>query len=73
MRRLAFEHGLDGPFVRVGTVGMGRIFWRDAAGREYGLQVVRYPEVVRDPRELLLLPEARTRRALPRSRDRRPD
>jgi hypothetical protein len=71
MARLAEQHDLAGPFVRVGESG-ARIFWRDDAGREYGLLVPRLERLLYDPTQLLVIPEARTRRALPRSGDRRP-
>lgn len=71
MARLAEEHRLDGPFVRVGE-SAGRIFWRDEQGAEYGLVVVRLRELLRDPRRLEVVPEPRTRAALPRARDLRP-
>jgi hypothetical protein len=71
MARLAEQHDLAGPFVRVGESG-ARIFWRDDAGREYGLLVPRLERVLHDPGQLLVIPEARTRRALPRSGDLRP-
>jgi hypothetical protein len=71
MGRLAEQNGLDGPFVRVGE-GAGRIFWRDARGAEYGLVVVKLRELLRDPARLQVVPEPRTRRALPRERDLRP-
>lgn len=72
MARLAEENGLDGPLLQVGDA-KARIFWRDAEGREYGIQVADPSAVLHRRRKLLLLPEARTRAALPRSRDRRPD
>lgn len=71
MGRLAEDNRLDGPFVRVGE-SAGRIFWRDDKGVEYGLVVVRLRELLRDPRRLEVLPEPRTRAALPRERDLRP-
>jgi hypothetical protein len=71
MGRLAEQNDLDGPYVRVGE-GAGRIFWRDAQGAEYGLVVGKLRELLRDPRTLVVLPEPRTRRALPRERDLRP-
>jgi hypothetical protein len=71
MGRLAEQHGLDGPFVRVGE-SAGRIFWRDAQGAEYGLVVVKLRELLRDPARLQVIPEPRTRRALPRGNDLRP-
>ena len=45
---------------------VGRIFWRDARGREWGFLVAGLAELARDPTQLLLLPEANTRGALPR-------
>src|SRR5690606_24658305 len=72
MARLAEQHGLEGPFVRVGEQA-GRIFWRDARGAEYGLMIVRLRELLRDPRQLAVFPEPRTRAALPPERDLRPD
>ncbi|MEB2343853.1 MAG: hypothetical protein OZ948_03835 [Deltaproteobacteria bacterium] len=69
--RLAEQHGLDGPYLRVGEAA-GRIFWRDPKGGEYGLVVVRLRELLRDPRRLTVLPEPRARSALPRANDLRP-
>ena len=71
MGRLAEEHDLDGPYVRVGETA-GRIFWRDAQGAEYGLVVARLRELLREPARLEVIPEPRTRRALPRENDLRP-
>lgn len=71
MARLAEAHRLEGPFVRVGE-SAARIFWRDAKGVEYGLMVVRLRQLLRDPTRLEVLPEPRTRAALPRARDLRP-
>jgi len=65
MARLAVANGLDGPYLRSGDVS-GRIFWRDAAGREWGFHVAELGALARDPTRLLLLPEAATRAALPR-------
>jgi hypothetical protein len=62
---LAAARALDGPYLRAGDVS-GRIFWRDAAGREWGFLLPDLAGVSRDPRRLLLLPEAATRGALPR-------
>ena len=72
MARLAEQHGLEGPYVRVGEEA-GRIFWRDPRGAEYGLMIARLRELLRDPRQLKVFPEPRTRAALPRERDLRPD
>ncbi len=66
--RLARLDTAEGPFVRVGDA-LARIYWRDARAREYGVQVVRLDELMREPGGLVLLPEARTRRALPRAND----
>ena len=65
LARLAAERRLDGPFLRA-TDASGRIFWRDARGREWGFLVVSLAELAADPGKLLLLPEANTRYALPR-------
>jgi hypothetical protein len=65
LAKLAAEHGLAGPYLRAGDVS-GRIFWRDAAGREWGFLIPDLARVARDPGRLLLLPEAATRSALPR-------
>ena len=62
---LAAAHGLDGPRLRASDTG-GRIFWRDAAGREWGFLVPNLARLSRDPSTLLLVPEAATRAALPR-------
>jgi hypothetical protein len=64
LAKLAAAHGLDGPYLRAGDVS-GRIFWRDAAGREWGFFVPDLAALSRDPGRLLLLPEAATRNALP--------
>ncbi|NNL85757.1 MAG: hypothetical protein HKP27_08900 [Myxococcales bacterium] len=71
MDGLADEAGLTGPFSRVGDAA-ARIFWRDAKGLEYGFQIPELPQLLRDPTRLLVLPEARARAALPRSRDQKP-
>jgi len=71
MGRLAEQHRLDGPYVRVGE-SAGRVYWRDEQGAEYGLVVVRLRELLRDPRGVEVIPEPRTRRALPRENDLRP-
>ena len=65
LARLAAQQPLDGPFLRTGEAA-GRIFWRDAGGREWGFLVVGIAELARDPSQLLLVPEANTRNALPR-------
>jgi hypothetical protein len=67
MGRLAEQHGLDGPFVRVGE-GAGRIFWRDASGAEYGIVVPKVRETLRDPSKLRVIAEPRARRSLPTER-----
>jgi hypothetical protein len=72
MARLAEGAGLDGPFARVGE-SAARVFWRDPRGQEYGLVVPRLEEVMRDPARLVVIPEPRTRRALPRGEDLRPE
>lgn len=71
MAELGRKNALDGPFVRVGDRA-ARVFWRDARGLEYGLQVLNLEDVLRRPGRLLVVPEPRTRNALPRSRDLRP-
>ncbi|MEN8182418.1 MAG: hypothetical protein ABFS46_07765 [Myxococcota bacterium] len=68
LARLAAEGEVGGPFIRVGDAS-ARIFWTDARGRDYGLQIRQLKELLREPAELVILPEARTRRALPRSND----
>ncbi len=65
LRRLATQNQLDGPYLRAGDA-VGRIFWRDARGREWGFLVAGLDELAGDPSQLLLLPEASTRNALPR-------
>jgi hypothetical protein len=65
LAKLAAEQGVGGPYLRAGDLS-GRIFWRDAAGREWGFLVADLAHIARDPRRLLLLPEAATRSALPR-------
>lgn len=62
---LARAHRLDGPYLRAGDA-VGRIFWRDERGREWGFLVAGLAQLARDPTQLLLLPEASTRGALPR-------
>jgi hypothetical protein len=68
MARVAERESLAGPFARVGDA-VARVFWRDARGVEYGLQVGDVQAVLRDPGGVVVLPESRTRRVLPRSRD----
>jgi hypothetical protein len=68
MARLAEGSDVEGPFVRVGDT-VARIFWRDSKAREYGVQIVLLEELLRHPEGLVILPEARTRRALPSSQD----
>jgi hypothetical protein len=68
MARLAAESEAQGPFVRVGDE-IARIYWLDAKARDYGLQIGHLEELLRHPDELVILPEPRTRRALPRSND----
>lgn len=65
LARLARAHQLDGPYLRAGDA-VGRIFWRDGRGREWGFLVAGLAQLARDPTQLLLLPEASTRGALPR-------
>jgi hypothetical protein len=72
MGALAVEHDMAGPFLRVGDRS-ARIYWRDARGIEYGLEVVNLAEALREPEGILVVPEHRTRRALPRSRDLPPE
>lgn len=68
MARLARGSDAEGPFVRVGDE-IARIYWRDSKAREYGLQIGHLDRLLRHPDELVILPEARTRRALPRAND----
>ncbi len=68
LAREAARRGFDGPYARVGDV-TGRVFWRDASGAEYGVLIANLEETLRDPTRILVLPEARTRALLPRSRD----
>lgn len=72
MARLAEREDLDGPYARVGETA-ARIFWRDHRGAEYGLIVIHVTEAIRRPATARVVPEARTRRALPRENDLRPD
>lgn len=65
LAKLARASQLDGPYLRAGDV-VGRIFWRDERGREWGFLVAALAQLARDPTQLLLLPEANTRGALPR-------
>lgn len=71
MARLAEQSGLEGPYARVGDTA-ARVFWRRPQGEEYGLQVVNLARTLRDPTQILVVPEVLTRQALPRSRDRAP-
>ena len=66
MAQLAERDGLDGPYARVGEAA-ARIWWRDGAGREYGLVVPKLGQALRDPRTLAVLPELATRDALARA------
>jgi hypothetical protein len=68
MARLVAGSDAEGPFVRVGDT-LARIYWRDSKAREYGVQIVLLEELLRHPEGLVILPEARTRRALPSSND----
>jgi hypothetical protein len=68
MMALAKEHALDGPFLRTGETRT-RIYWSDHRGIEYGLVLVNLVKTLRNPGDVLVAPEARTRRSLPRSRD----
>ncbi len=54
---------LRGPFAQVGDHS-ARLVWRDARGADYALVVVNLSRALRDPRELVLLPNANARRAL---------
>ena len=65
LARLAARSGVEGPYLRAGGEA-GRIFWRDASGREWGFLVPDLAALSRDPSGLLLLPEMATRGALPR-------
>jgi hypothetical protein len=65
LARLARANQLDGPYLRAGDE-VGRIFWRDERGREWGFLVASLAQLAEDPTQLLLLPEANTRNALPR-------
>ncbi len=65
LARLSRTNQLDGPYLRAAEQ-VGRIFWRDERGREWGFLVAGLAELARDPTQLLLLPEASTRSALPR-------
>ncbi len=71
MTALAAAGRLEGPFLRTGET-RARIYWSDRQGTQYGLLLVNLIETLRDPNRALIAPEARTRRALPRSRDLRP-
>jgi len=63
MAALAEKNGLAGPFARTGE-SAGRLFWRDAEGREFGLVLARVREARRDPSRLVVLPERRVRESL---------
>ena len=71
MARLAEQESLEGPYARVGE-SAARIFWRDPRGAEYGLIVIHVTEAIRRPATTRIVPEPRTRRALPRENDLRP-
>jgi hypothetical protein len=71
LARLAESNALDGPYLRAADA-TGRIFWRDAQGREWGFLVAGLAQLARDPTQLLLVPEANTRGALPRRPPARP-
>ena len=66
LAKLASANGLDGPYLRAGDT-VGRIFWRDERGREWGFLVADLARLAREPTQLLVLPEANARGALPRS------
>jgi hypothetical protein len=68
MARLVMGSETEGPYVRVGDT-VARIYWRDSKAREYGVQIVLLEELLRRPEGLVILPEARTRRALPSAHD----
>ncbi len=68
LARLAASEPTHGPFLRVGD-GAARVFWRDARGREYGVQIHQPTRLARRPEALVLLPERATRDALLRSLD----
>jgi hypothetical protein len=72
MGALAAAEGLEGPFARVGDTA-ARVFWRDTSGRQYGLQIPNLAETLRNPSRVLVIAEAATRAALPRSRDLAPE
>jgi hypothetical protein len=63
LARSAREQRLDGPYLRAGEA-VGRIFWRDAAGREWGFRVPGLAELAHDPTQLLLLAEPSPGRAV---------
>ncbi len=68
MGALATSNALAGPFLRMGETA-GRVFWRDADGREYGLVLARVVEARRDPQRIVVLPERRVRESLARGLD----
>lgn len=69
MAALAERNDLAGPYLRTGET-RSRVYWVTERGDEYGLVLVNLVETLRRPDRALVAPEARTRRALPRSRDR---
>jgi hypothetical protein len=68
MAALAASNALAGPFLRMGETA-GRVFWRDAEGREYGLVVAHVVPARRHPERLVVLPERRVRDSLARGLD----
>lgn len=68
MAALAERNDLSGPYLRTGET-RSRVYWVTERGDEYGLVLVNLVETLRRPERVLVAPEARTRRALPRSRD----
>jgi hypothetical protein len=68
LARVAVQNEFVGPFARVGDA-TARIFWRDRGGKEFGLQVINLAETLHRPQAVVVVPEARARRLLPRSRD----
>jgi hypothetical protein len=67
LEREARARGFRGPFVRVGDRS-ARFFWRNDQGREAGVVIPRWPQVVRDPEGLRLVPDRIVRRWLAEAR-----
>jgi hypothetical protein len=63
---------MEGPYAVVGLRAAG-IFWRATRGAVLGLLFFGSADSIRRPATTRVVPEARTRRALPRENDAKPD